>query len=176
MRVIGGKFRKKILNSPIEKHIRPTNNKVKEAVFSIIGEEINDSIFFDLFSGSGSVGIEALSRGAKKVYFNDINKKSIQTIYNNLSQLKCSNYKVLNLDYKKAINKSNEYIDYIYIDAPFVGFDINSALKLVLKSVKLKKTTTIFLETPLSEKIEIKANLNIKEYKYGRIMIYKITF
>ena len=80
MRVNAGIYKDKLIECPKNAPVRPTTDKVKESIFNLLRNEIEDSIFVDLFAGSGSVGIEALSRGAKKVYFCDINDEVIQTL------------------------------------------------------------------------------------------------
>ena len=93
MRIIGGKFKGLKLIPPSDLGIRPTSDRLKEALFSILDSKkyninIHNSKLIDIFSGTGALGIEALSRGAKKVYFLDQDTKSIQIIKKNISKLK----------------------------------------------------------------------------------------
>ena len=83
MRIIAGKYKAKVLNSPKTEKTRPTLDRVKEALFSMIMPYLNDAIILHLFAGTGNLGIEALSRGAKFVYFNDNNNDAIKVIYSN---------------------------------------------------------------------------------------------
>ena len=80
MRVIAGIFKGKPLKSPTSDNIRPTGDKVKQAVFTKLQFFVEDKKVLDLFSGSGALGIEALSRGAKEVVFNDVNKKAVKNL------------------------------------------------------------------------------------------------
>ena len=86
MRVVAGKYRGIVLNEIKSDNIRPTTDKVKEAIFSKIQFDIKDSSFLDLFAGTGGMGIEALSRGAKEVYFADNNENSIKLIKSNFAK------------------------------------------------------------------------------------------
>ena len=96
MRVIGGKFKGLKLMPPNDLGIRPTSDRLKEALFSILESKkyninINNSSVIDICSGTGALGIEALSRGANKIYFIDQETKSIQIIEKNISKLKINN-------------------------------------------------------------------------------------
>ena len=88
MRVISGIARGTILHSIEDKNTRPTLDRVKESIFNIIQNKIRDSICLDLFSGSGAIGIEFISRGALKVYFSDYNKKAFEMINKNIEKTK----------------------------------------------------------------------------------------
>ena len=102
MRVIAGKYRHLNLNAPVGKDVtRPTLDRIKEAMFNILNVYVVDAVVLDLFSGSGSLGIEALSRGAKHVYFNDQNNNANKCINDNLKFIKASKdeYTVMKLDY-----------------------------------------------------------------------------
>jgi len=124
VRVISGTRKGHKLKSPIKgDSIRPTEDRIKESLFNILGIIKRDSIVLDLFSGSGSIGIEFLSRGAKKCYFVDMSKKSISTIKENLSHTRLlDNAIVIRSDSIKAIQylgNKNLKFDYIYLDPPF---------------------------------------------------------
>ena len=110
MRIISGKYKGKQLNSPKSDNIRPTGDKVKQALFTKLQFFIQDAIVLDLFSGSGALGIEALSRGARKVFFVDKDKRSIKLTYENLKGLD-KNYEVINASYEIALNNFKETFD-----------------------------------------------------------------
>ena len=102
MRVISGRAKGTKLNSIEDLSTRPTLDRVKEALFNIVQTKIEDSIILDLFSGSGSIGIEFLSRGCKKAYLCDKSNKAVAMIHQNLEKTKLQeNAVVLNKDYKK---------------------------------------------------------------------------
>ena len=111
MRVIAGKVRGLTLKTIDGDSTRPTRDMVREALFSILMNEIPDASFLDLFAGSGAMGIEALSRGAKFSVFIDLNPKCIHVIKENLEKAKFTeNAEVYSTDYKKAIQKLFEIV------------------------------------------------------------------
>lgn len=133
MRVIAGEYRGRRLERIEGSDIRPTSDKVKESLFNILGNAVIDSTFLDLFSGTGGVGIEALSRGAKHVVFIDSSIKSIKVLKENLKRLRIEdNYEAFHTDYSTAINKLHKYnkhFDIIFIDPPYSVGIAEAALK-----------------------------------------------
>ena len=123
MRIIAGKYKAKRLNSPKTDKTRPTLDRVKEALFSIIDGYINDSNVLDLFSGTGNLGLEAISRGAKFAWLNDDKNLAISTIVSNTQLTKSQNYvKITKKDYLKCLNqvkKENMIFDIIFLDPPY---------------------------------------------------------
>lgn len=129
MRIISGKYRGRKLISPIGNDIRPTSDVVKESIFNTVQLSISGSSFLDLFAGSGNVGIEAISRGAK-VCFVDSNRESIALIKKNLEKIE-EPFTVLEKDYRDALLMSNEKFDYIFVDAPYAEECIQKICELV---------------------------------------------
>lgn len=177
MRIISGKWKGKQLLSPKTDKIRPTLDRVRESVFSIINKHIIDAKVLDLFSGTGSLGIEALSRGAKEVYFNDINKQALKLIYDNirLTQFE-SCVKISKKEYDKCLTSFKNIEDkfnIIFIDPPYDSTYEENALNLIVKFNILKEDGIIVLETDKRKRF----NENIKglvlkdKRKYGRIII-----
>ena len=175
MRVISGKYKKMDLKGFNVEGVRPTMDKVKESVFAMINEYIEDSICLDLFSGSGSLGIEALSNGSKYVYFNDKSKDSINTIKYNLNKIKDTNYTVFNEDYinlLKKISNTNTKFDIIFIDPPYGRILIKDIIKEILKYNVLNKNGILVCEYENENLEENYENLElIKDRKYGRVYI-----
>ena len=89
MRIVGGKYRSRVLTSFAGEDVRPTSDMVRESLFNILQGKIAGKTFLDLFCGTGAVGIEALSRGANKVTFNDLSKDSIALTKKNLEKVSC---------------------------------------------------------------------------------------
>ena len=132
MRVISGKYKKINLDGFNIDGTRPTMDRVKESMFAMIQNDIKDSIVLDLFAGSGALGIEALSMGAKTCYFIDNNQIAINTINNNLKKIKDNTSKVLKLDYKKALNyfiDNSIKFDLIILDPPYKNNYLNNIIK-----------------------------------------------
>ena len=126
MRVISGSFKGRRLTAPKGLTIRPTPDKVKGAIFNIIGDRIIESSFLDLFAGTGAIGIEALSRGAKEIIFVDDNIKAINLIKENLSRCKmqdarCKIVKENAVEFIKSVGQgfSPAKFDFIFLDPPY---------------------------------------------------------
>lgn len=176
MRVISGTARGTKLNSIEEMTTRPTLDRVKESLFNIIRNKIEDSIVLDLFSGSGSIGIEFLSRGCKKVYMCDSSHKAINIIHQNLERTKLQeNAIVIKNDYKKCLEelaKKNIAFNIIYIDPPYKDNIAVNAVEMILSFKLLKQEGFIIIETDeLNREIEGLKKLDIQIYdnrKYGR--------
>lgn len=175
MRVIAGDFKGRRLD-PIEgMDIRPTSDKVKESLFNILGNSVIDSVFLDLFGGTGAIGIEALSRGAKHVVFIDSSAKSIKVLKGNLDKLNIKDKaEVYNTDYSTAISKLYKYgrqFDIVFIDPPYRVGIAESALKEIDKNPILAQSGIIVVEHDTKDDMPEKAG---KLFKY-RIKHYGST-
>lgn len=177
MRVVGGIYRSRVLVAPIGLDTRPTLDNVKEALFNVINYNINNSVFVDLFSGSGGIGIEAISRGAKKVYFNDINIKAYNAIKNNLNNLKIDKnlYSLTKYDYVDLLNSIEEKIDYIFLDPPYNFKDYKGIIDILETRNLLKDSSMIIIEQTKDFKFEAKEYYYIKEKIYGSVKLLFIT-
>ena len=124
MRVISGTARGTKLKTIENISTRPTLDRVKEALFNILQDKLKDSVVLDLFAGSGALGIEALSRGAKKAYFCDKNPEAIKVIKDNLNKTRFIDKAIIfNCDYINAIRKINEELSIVFLDPPY-KFDL----------------------------------------------------
>ena len=123
MRIIAGKYKAKKIISPKTEKTRPTLDRVKEAVFSMLNPYIVDANVLDLFSGTGNLGLESISRGAKFAWMNDKEKVAISTIISNVKLTKSEKYvKITNKDYTKCLDqiiKENVCFDIIFLDPPY---------------------------------------------------------
>lgn len=153
MRIIAGKFKAKRINSPKTELTRPTLDRVKEALFSIINNYIKDANVLDLFSGTGNLGLEAISRGAKFALLNDDKNVAISTIISNVELTNTQNcVKITKKDYIKCLNqiiKEEMVFDVIFLDPPYDSdLGINS-LKFISDSKDkiLAKNGIIIYET-----------------------------
>lgn len=176
MRIISGTARGTKLNSIEEITTRPTLDRVKESLFNIVQNSIEEATVLDLFSGSGSIGIEFLSRGCKKAYMCDISYKAINMIYQNLEKTKLQkNAIVINKDYKKClIDLSNQKVafDIIYIDPPYKDDIAVNSVEMILSLKLLRDEGFIIVETDeLEREMTNLKKLDIQIYdcrKYGR--------
>ena len=139
---------------------------------------INDSIVLDLFAGSGSLGIEALSNGASKVYFNDKNKECIKIIKDNLNNFNIlNNSNLTNMDYEEALSfyKNKEIkFDLVFLDPPYKNHVIEKIIDYIIKNNMLNDNGLIVCE--LDNNYDISSGYHsFKEKRYGdkKIIIYK---
>ena len=121
MRIVGGKYRSRILAEFSGNDVRPTSDRAKEALFNILAFKTQGARVLDLFAGSGSLGIEAISRGATEVVFNDVAKASVSIVKKNLQALHipASQAQVCNYDYTTCLDVVKGPFDIIFIDPPY---------------------------------------------------------
>ncbi|MDO4779277.1 MAG: RsmD family RNA methyltransferase [Tissierellia bacterium] len=138
MRVISGTRKGQKLFGPKNELSRPTEDRIKEAIFNVLGNIGPESVVLDLFACTGSIGIEFLSRGAKKTYFSEIKKDNIEILKRNLEKTKfLENSVILKGDYRSNLLKISEKIDYIYIDAPYKSDYYIKSMEIILENEKL---------------------------------------
>ncbi len=175
MNIIGGEFRGRKLHSPKGDKTRPTSAILRKAVFDICRSEIEGALFLDLFAGSGAMGLEALSRGAKLSVFIDKDKNAIQCIKANIAALKLEDQaKVIMGDVLAALRRLNTHFNIIYIDPPY---DLAHLIPKILDLVVIKnKHALVFVEEgePSSLKIEELTALRHKDSrKFGNSLLHK---
>lgn len=176
MRVIAGTSKGTKLNSIDDLSTRPTLDRVKEPLFSIIQNYIQDANVLDLFAGSGALGIECLSRGSLKCTFCDKSIKAIQMIKQNIEKTRMQNKSIIiNDDYKKCLQNLNDKFDLIFLDPPYKQNLAIDSIKRILDKKLLNEDGIIILETDEEEnilkeleKIEIKVS-DVR--KYGRVKL-----
>lgn len=156
MRIISGKYKGLHLASFQADHIRPTTDRVKESQFNILSQDIENARVLDLFSGTGNLGLEAISRGAREVVFVDKNRKSIIILEKNIEKLKISEpYQVIQKDVLSFLrNYSGEPFDVIFCDPPFTEEMAHDVMTSVSQSKVFAPHTLITIESGRREKIE----------------------
>ena len=172
MRVITGSARGRKLLTLEGEDVRPTTDRVKEAVFSVIQFETEGRRFLDLFAGSGQMGIEALSRGAKQAYFIDSAKKSVEVVKRNLKTTGLSdNARVLQTDFRSFLSAGGARFDIAFLDPPYRAGLLQEALPLT--AGVMKDTGVIIAENPLDESLAEKYGDFVldRQYRYGKIRI-----
>ena len=179
MRIIAGEFRGRRLRSPADYSIRPTSDKVKEAVFSMIMPFINEnSVAMDVFSGSGNLGLEALSRGVDKVYFSDASKASVKLVKENIAICGAEDRAVILLgDFRSNISRVTEKIDLYFLDPPYADGYILPAIDAILASGDLSDDGLIICEHDshdvLPEQYETLEAIKIRRYGKTGITVYR---
>ena len=154
MKIISGKYKGRNIEGHNLDGTRPTMERVKESLFAIIQNYLDGAVVLDLFSGSGNLGIEALSEGASFAYLVDYNKKASDTIKRNLNTIGIKDAEVINLDYKKALNYlKDKKIDLIFLDPPYKTDFIEQSIKLIDEYNILSDEGLIICENDSLDKI-----------------------
>ena len=174
MRVISGKARGVNLKTPDGVLTRPTIDRVKEALFSIINFDIPASNVLDLFGGTGQLGIEALSRGAKSAVFVDQREDACKLIKENLRRTKLEqDAKVVRMDYLDYLKRCKEKFDIIFLDPPYAEVFLENALKCITEIDILQSGGIIVAERPLGKDLpwDFEGYTRSKDYKYGKVLL-----
>lgn len=172
MRVIAGEARSIPLIAPKGQKTRPTSDRIKETLFNLISDKVYNCVFLDLFSGSGQIGIEALSRGAREANFIEYDKEAFSCIKKNVLKTKFSDksklYNTTVLNALKNFDRKEKKFDIIYIDPPFLENQENEVLNFIAKSKIVTNKTIIILEISLETNVDfLNESFNVlKEKKY----------
>lgn len=176
MRVTAGKYKNRSIKTLKSNEVRPTLSKIRESVFNVIQNNIADSTMLDLFAGSGIMGMEAVSRGAKSITYVEKNPKVARLLKENLKNFDFENYVFVN-DAFKALNKlEGNKFDIIFVDPPY-HLKIESELIAKIKEYKLlAEDGVLIIEAASSNKVEEVLTNSVfcidKQKKYGDTSIY----
>ena len=174
LRVISGKAKGVVLKTPQGLNTRPTTDRVKEALFSIIQFDLPATHVLDLFAGTGQLGIEALSRGAAFAVFVDERDDACKLIKENLARTKLSNCgRVVRSDYLSYLKRCNEKFDIIILDPPYAEVFLENSLKMITEIDILQTGGIIVTERPLGKdlSLELPGYIRSKDYKYGQTIL-----
>ena len=174
MRVITGKAKGVALKTPDGMLTRPTTDRVKEALFSVIQFDIPGAAVLDLFGGTGQLGIEALSRGAKNAVFVDHQQKACDLIRENLRRTKFDREgNVVRSDYLEYLKRCAEMFDIIFLDPPYAEVFLENALKCIAEIDILRSGGIIVTERPVGKELpfEFPGFTRSRDYKYGKTLI-----
>ena len=174
MRVITGKARGVTLKTPEGMQTRPTTDRVKEALFSIIQFEIPGAAVLDLFGGTGQLGIEALSRGAKRAVFVDAADSACRLIRENLKRTKLEqDAQVVKSDYLSYLSRCRETFQIILLDPPYAEVFLENALKRITEIDILQSGGIIVAERPVGKELpwDFDGFTRSKDYKYGSTLL-----
>ena len=177
MRIVAGKYRHRNIIYPDDAtHTRPTKDRVREAIFSAIGD-ISDARTLDLYAGSGAMGIEALSRGASHVTFVDISPIAIKTIKANLDSLKVSpnEYEIIkdkDINALEFLKQKGNKFDLIILDPPYEEGQYELIIEKMRELDLISENAILVLEANRLVKLENIEYSRNKEYHYGEIMVF----
>ena len=174
MRVITGKARGVVLKTPDGMQTRPTSDRVKEALFSILQFELPGMAVLDLFGGTGQLGIEALSRGAARAVFVDAGEAACKIIKENLRRTKLESHaKVVRSDYLTYLKTTKEHFDLILLDPPYAEVFLENSLNCISEIDILQTGGIIVTERPVGKELpfDYPGYTRSKDYKYGNTLI-----
>lgn len=174
MRVIAGKARGIQLKTPDGMQTRPTADRVKEALFSIVHFDIPGAVVLDLFGGTGQLGIEALSRGANRAVFVDAREDACKIIRENLRRTKLEDQSdIVRCDYMDYLHRCGESFNIIILDPPYAEVFLENALKCITEIDILQSGGIIITERPAGKALayECDGYTRSKDYKYGNTLV-----
>lgn len=149
--------------------IRPTQDKVKKGIFDILGNKVRNSVFLDLFAGSGNMGIEAISRGAKLCYFVEKSKKYVEIIEKNIRELKIEEKaKIIKIDAEIFVKKSKEKFDIIFADPPY---NYRIKREFVINTLNILNEGIFIFEISKRKSLNEIKDLIKREVSYGETKI-----
>lgn len=170
MKITSGEFKYRKIEIP--KDIRPTTEKVREAVFSMLGEQIYGADVLDLFAGSGSLGLEAISRGAANCCFNEISRKNFLLLEKNIKNCNAMDRcRIFNDDFRKCLDNIEVRFDIVFLDPPYAAGYYDESFQLLQENKLLKKDAIIVAEHLYDNKLQDNYGTisKSKEKKYGTI-------
>lgn len=177
MRIVGGKYRHRLIIYPDDmEHTRPTKDRIREAIFSALGD-ITNSNALDLYAGSGAMGLEALSRGASKCAFVDVSPIAIKTIKCNLDNLKITSEEYILIKDKdiyalERFKTLNEKFDLVFLDPPYEQGQYQQIVDLLLSKDLLSEHAVIVIEANRDVNLENIEYQKKKDYHYGEIKVF----
>ena len=174
MRVIAGTAKGTVLKTPEGLATRPTTDRVKEAMFSIIQFDLPGARVLDLFGGTGQLGIEALSRGAKSAVFVDAADSACRLIKDNLKKTKMdSQGRVIRADYLTFLKNCKDQFDIILLDPPYIEVFLENSLNLITEIDILQTNGIIVTERPVEKELtwNFPGFSRSRDYKYGKTLL-----
>lgn len=175
MRITAGRLRHRNINMTNLETTRETQDKVRMAIFNVLGQYFDGGFCLDLFAGSGAMAIEAYSRGMDKIYINDINKNALEVCKNNCKSLGINDAVFTNYDYINYKDNINQKFDLIILDPPYKMNDIKSILESIIPLIKDSGTIVFEMANESIYPEGIEGFKAIKDKKYGikKVIFYK---
>ena len=180
MRIVAGQCKGKTLFSPKNADTRPTSDRMREAIFSILGDIVYDATVLDLFAGTGALGLEALSRGARTCSFVENSKGAISLLKKNVAACKMTDMATV---FAKDATGSLSYLQkespftLVFLDPPYQTYDISTIIQSLFAQSLLAPMATVVLETGLREEISVPDSFICqKERKYGNGKVFFLQY
>ena len=174
MRIIGGKYRSRVLAEFAGDDVRPTSDRAKESLFNILALKLHGARVLDLFAGSGALGLESLSRGAKEIVFNDCSKESLAIVKKNLESLKIGvgeEAKLSGSDYLVCLEGLRGQFDIVFIDPPYrFDFGVKALEKIAQRGILSENGIAVY-ERDRPFEGEVAGLEKYDERKYGKTYI-----
>lgn len=174
MRIVAGDYKGRHLLAPNDNKVRPTTDKVKEAIFSMLSYRTEDAVVIDLFAGTGNLGLEALSRGAARVYFADHARSSLTLVKQNVARCGAEDKAVILFgDYADVLSRIREKVDIIFLDPPYGKDLIEDCFSRIAAGDLLREDGVIIAEHDRDETLPdlLAGFCKIKEKRYSRIAV-----
>ena len=181
VRVIAGLHKGRRLFSSTGSNLRPTSGRVKEAIFSILGPGIKGTHFLDLYAGTGAVGIEALSRGARRVIFVESDPASLRLLHANIRHCQLSTETYVHAGHAEEFfeqqHDSSITFDIVFADPPYLLDSAAGLLPSLERSDMIRTNTIVLLEHPAKNRIpsQIGRLRRVRHYRYGDTSLSKFT-
>ena len=175
MRIIAGSLRHRIIEMTNLETTRETQDKVRGAIFNMIGPYIDSSCCLDLFGGSGAMAIEAYSRGAKYIVINDLNKNALECSKKNCKNLGINDVSFYNLDYKDFINHDNHKYDLVILDPPYKMDNIEEIMDSIYPMLD-QKCMIVYemgIDSKYPESYKDMEMIKNKTYGIKRVVVYR---
>lgn len=168
MRIIAGRHRSRRLRSPPSNIVRPTTDRVRESLFSIIGD-LTDAVVVDAYAGSGALGCESLSRGAEHVFFFDLARRSIDIVRANVETLgELDHATIVHGDFSSSIRLIDRDVDVVFVDPPYGSGEPALALEALASSAHTRRDCLIVLEQDIRDELPEHADFAFDESRtYG---------
>ncbi len=174
MRIIAGDYKYRKLTVPNDDRVRPTGEKVKEAMFSMLMDRLEGAVVCDLFAGTGALGLEALSRGAERCWFGDHAQESIQLIKTNVAACKAEDKaRIVHGSFLKTLQSMNEKCDIFILDPPYNKPLVEEAMKAIAEMDLLAEDGVIVAEHGSDRELpdELYGFTKVKEKRYGIVVL-----
>ena len=178
MRIISGRYRGRRLRAPSDARVRPTTDRIRESLFSILGG-FDDEVVVDGYAGTGALGLEALSRGARAVWFIDVSRDSVRLVEANIETLGAQDEThVITGAFEKALERVTDDIDVVFLDPPYGSAEPPVAMRAIAMSSRARAGALVILEQDRADAVpQDPAFEVIDERNYGstRVTFYRKT-